>query len=224
MTGQVLTLAADYLTEPLPYTGIIDVIVVNPALVAGVVGRIYVDTADLALILRQKRFQSREVIAVNYHVAVGFAVFILRIKHTVRHVHVMIDDFILAYPVECRHFGHAPLYRDKCFTYYYSIVRRDFQPLRRKNGNNSLRVAPGYNTVRSKLDLIGEIAVDNVVNRLIFQLDVKLDSLDLALEFALIIGFNCLFYFSEIILIAAELDLYSFLWCSSKLCCLRILN
>ena len=74
----------------------------------------------------------------NYHVAVGIAVFILRIKHTVRHVHVVIDDFILAYPVECRHFGHAPFCGDKCFTYYYSIVRRDFQPLRRKNGNNSL--------------------------------------------------------------------------------------
>lgn len=56
MAGQVLALAADYLTEPLPYTGIIDVIVVNPALVACVVWRIYVDTADLALILRQKGF------------------------------------------------------------------------------------------------------------------------------------------------------------------------
>lgn len=44
MAGQVLALAADYLTEPLPYTGIIDVIVVNPALVACVVWRIYVPT------------------------------------------------------------------------------------------------------------------------------------------------------------------------------------
>lgn len=132
MAGQVLALAADYLTEPLPYTGIIDVIVVNPALVACVVWRIYVDTADLALILRQKGFQRRKVIAVDYHIAVGFTVFVLCIKHTVRHVHVMIDDFILAYPVKCRHFGHAPFYGDKCFTYYYSIDRRDFQPLLRK--------------------------------------------------------------------------------------------
>lgn len=44
MTGQVLALAADYLTEPFPDTGIIDVIVVNPAFVARVVGRIYVPT------------------------------------------------------------------------------------------------------------------------------------------------------------------------------------
>ena len=36
-----------------------------------------------------------------------------------------------------------------------------------------------YNTVKSKLDLIGEITVDNVVNCLIFRLDIKLNSLDL---------------------------------------------
>lgn len=86
----------------------------------------------------------------------------------------------------------------------YTTINPDFQSEIRKNGSNPERVVP---VALSKLDLIGEIAVDNVVNCLILRLDVKLDSLDLALEFALIIGFNCLFDLSKIIFIAAELDL-----------------
>ena len=43
MAGQVLALFADNLTQPLLDLRIIDIIVVDPALVAGVVGRIYKD-------------------------------------------------------------------------------------------------------------------------------------------------------------------------------------
>ena len=42
MTGQVFALFADNLAQPLLDLRVIDIIVVDPALVAGVVGRIYV--------------------------------------------------------------------------------------------------------------------------------------------------------------------------------------
>ena len=44
MAGQVLALFADYLTQPLLNLRVVDIIVVDPALVARVVGRIYVPT------------------------------------------------------------------------------------------------------------------------------------------------------------------------------------
>ena len=44
MAGQVLALFADNLTQPLFDFRIVDVVVINPALVASVVGRIYVPT------------------------------------------------------------------------------------------------------------------------------------------------------------------------------------
>ena len=43
VAGQVLALFADNLTQPLLDLRVIDIIVVDPALVAGVVGRIYKD-------------------------------------------------------------------------------------------------------------------------------------------------------------------------------------
>ena len=53
MAGQVLTLFADDLAQPLFDLRVIDIVVVDPALVAGVVGRIYVpadfDTKEKAL-------------------------------------------------------------------------------------------------------------------------------------------------------------------------------
>ena len=44
VAGQVLALFADNLAQPLLDLRVIDIIVVDPALVAGVVGRIYVPT------------------------------------------------------------------------------------------------------------------------------------------------------------------------------------
>ena len=44
MAGQVLALFADNLAQPLLDLRVIDIIVVDPTLVAGVVGRIYVPT------------------------------------------------------------------------------------------------------------------------------------------------------------------------------------
>lgn len=42
MTGEILSFFADYLPQPLTNAGIIHVVVVNPPLIAGIVGRINV--------------------------------------------------------------------------------------------------------------------------------------------------------------------------------------
>ena len=50
MAGQVLALFADNLTQPLLYFRVVDIIVVDPALVARVVGRIDIDALDATLV------------------------------------------------------------------------------------------------------------------------------------------------------------------------------
>ena len=57
MAGQVLALFADNLTQPLFDFRIVDVVVINPALVASVVGRIDVDALDAPLVPGQQGFQ-----------------------------------------------------------------------------------------------------------------------------------------------------------------------
>lgn len=46
MAGQVLALFADDLAQPFLDLGVVDVIVIDPALVAGVVGRVDVNALD----------------------------------------------------------------------------------------------------------------------------------------------------------------------------------
>ena len=63
MAAEIFTLFADYIAQPFPNTRIVDIVVIDPALVAGVVGRINIDALDLALVLRQKGFQSLQIVA-----------------------------------------------------------------------------------------------------------------------------------------------------------------
>ena len=73
MAGQVLALFADNLAQPLLDLRVIDIIVVDPALVAGVVGRIYKDIIfDTKPIARKvyKNSENRTFLAV-------FAVFVV---------------------------------------------------------------------------------------------------------------------------------------------------
>ena len=62
MAGQVLALFADNLAQPLFDFRVIDIVVVDPALVAGVVGRIDIDALDAPLIPGQQRFQGFQII------------------------------------------------------------------------------------------------------------------------------------------------------------------
>jgi len=111
MAGQVLALFADDLAQPLFDFRVIDVIVIDPALVAGVVGRIDVNTLDAPLIPGQQRFQGFQIIALDNHIfaaviRVCLSVFVkavLALQHPKRHVLMMIDHLALSNPFKCRH-------------------------------------------------------------------------------------------------------------------------
>ena len=66
--GQVI--AVHHPAQPVPHEGRIHVVVVRPALVARVVGRIDVDALYLSVIGRQQRLQRGQVIAVDDQVVV----------------------------------------------------------------------------------------------------------------------------------------------------------
>ena len=106
---EVLALLAHGLPKPLFDARVVDVVVVHPALVAGVVRRIDVDAVDPALILRQQGLQRLEVVAVDDHVpavravAVEHALLGNALEHAVRDVAVVVDHLLLAHPVESRH-------------------------------------------------------------------------------------------------------------------------
>ena len=113
MTGEILTLSADHLSQPFQDAGIIHVIVVDPLLIAGVVRRIDIDTLDPALIAWQQGFQRVQIIPVDDHILAAIVlvvlpcliITVLPLQHPVRHVQVMIDDFIFSDPFKGGHGG-----------------------------------------------------------------------------------------------------------------------
>ena len=113
MPGKVLTLFANHFAQPFFDLGVIDVIVVHPALVAGIVGRINVDALHLALVPGQQGFQCLQIVAVNNHVFAavvlgvlsGFVIAVLALQHPVRHLLVVVYHFIFSNPFKCWHIG-----------------------------------------------------------------------------------------------------------------------
>jgi len=111
MAGQVLALFADNLTQPLFDFRVIDIVVIDPALFAGVIGRIDVDALDAPLIPGQQGFQGFQIIAPDDHVfaAVVLAVLpvfikaVLALQHPKRHVLMVIDHLAFSNPFKCRH-------------------------------------------------------------------------------------------------------------------------
>ncbi len=109
VAGKVFAFFADHLAEPFFKLRIVDVVVVNPAFVAGVVGRINVDAFDAAFVFGEQGFQRFQIVAVNDAIAAG-------IRRSVGCVEplqmaqrfegnflVVIDDFVFSHPVECWH-------------------------------------------------------------------------------------------------------------------------
>ena len=111
MACQVLALFADNLAQPLLDLRVIDIIVVDPALVAGVVGWINVNALDAPLIPGQQRFQGFQIIAPDNHVLAAvvlvvlpvFIKAILALQHPKRHVLMVIDHLALSNPFKCWH-------------------------------------------------------------------------------------------------------------------------
>ena len=111
MAGQVLALFADNLAQPLLDLRVVDIIVIDPALVARVVRRIDIDALDAPLIPGQQRFQRFQIIAPNDHVLAAvvrlvLSVFIkavLALQHPKRHVLMVIDHLAFSNPFKRWH-------------------------------------------------------------------------------------------------------------------------
>jgi hypothetical protein len=107
MPGEVLALFAYDLPKPLADFGVVHIVIVYPALIAGIVRRIYVDALNAALVPGQQGFEGLQIVAVDNHV--GAAVIlrmlpvlieaILPLQDAIRHFLMMVNDFVLPYPV-----------------------------------------------------------------------------------------------------------------------------
>ena len=106
MPVQRLALFADHRAQPFADLGAVDVVVVGPAFVAGVVWRVDVDALDLARITRQQGLQGQQVVALHDEVAAGAIAGMTRrqrghgLQQVERHVLVVFNNGIFADPVE----------------------------------------------------------------------------------------------------------------------------
>ena len=111
MPGKVLSFSAHHFTQPLFDFRVVDIIVVDPALVARVVGRINVNALDAPLIPGQQCFQGLQIIAPDNHVFAAVIFFmlallviaVLALQHPERHFLMVIDDFTFSDPFQCWH-------------------------------------------------------------------------------------------------------------------------
>ena len=116
MAAQVLALFADRLVQPVPHARVVYVVVIHPALVAGVVRWIYIDALDLPLVLRQQCLQCLQIVAMNNFVGTAVIGLVLSVlvkavlpfQYPIRHFQMVVDYFVLANPCECRHFPSSP--------------------------------------------------------------------------------------------------------------------
>ena len=97
---------ADDLAEPLADERAVDVVVVGPALVAGVVGRVDVDALDLPGVVREKGLEGFKVVALDDQVAAA-GVAAGEVRHVFEqaegHLLVMVYDGFFSDPIQCGH-------------------------------------------------------------------------------------------------------------------------
>ena len=111
MPGEVLALFANHFSQPLFDLGVIDIVVVYPFLITGIIRRVNVDALYLALILWQQSFQRLQIVSVDNHVFAavvlgvlsGFVIAVLALQHPVRHLLVVVYHFIFSYPFKGGH-------------------------------------------------------------------------------------------------------------------------
>ena len=108
VAGQVV--AVHHPPQPVLHEGRVHVVVVRPALIPCVVGRVDVDALHLAVVGRQKRLQGREVVALNDQVVaqarlVAQPLLALRQQLVERHGQMVILDEDLPLEAQSRHEG-----------------------------------------------------------------------------------------------------------------------
>ena len=97
---------ADSLSEPFSNHWAVDVVVIDPTLIAGVVRRIDVDALDLPRVVGKERFERDEVISLHDEIPVArlaageiWHVF----EQVKRHLVVMIHHCLFPNPIQCWH-------------------------------------------------------------------------------------------------------------------------
>lgn len=116
MTREVFAFFADYLIKPSFKLWIVDVVVVNPAFVTRVVRRIDIDAFDPAFVLRQQRFERRQIVPVDDPIPRLLRLprltrlprlftlkRVLFFKNAKRNVVMMIHNLVLPDPSQFRH-------------------------------------------------------------------------------------------------------------------------
>ena len=113
MARQVFTFLADNFPQPRTNLRVVDIVVVDPLFLTRVVRRVDVDAVYAPLVLRQERFQRKEIVPVDNHVPAVITVImlagciehVLPLQHMIRHVKMMIHDLALPNPLQLRHNG-----------------------------------------------------------------------------------------------------------------------
>src|ERR1035441_7343541 len=106
VTVECLTFLADGFAEPFADEGAVDVVVVSPVLVSGVVGRVDGDALHLAGVVWQQGLECDEVVALHDEVAAtGIAAGEIRhvLKQVKGHLQVVVHHGLFPNPVECGH-------------------------------------------------------------------------------------------------------------------------
>ena len=112
VAAQVFTLLADNRAQPLLDFRIIHIVVVDPFLVPGIVGRIDINALDSPFVFGQQGFQRFKIVAVNDFITAICGSRVSRIicpesvfmlQHPIRHFLMVIDNFLLSYPSQSRH-------------------------------------------------------------------------------------------------------------------------
>ena len=128
MPGKILALFAHHFAQPLFDLGVIDIVVIYPALVASVVRRINVDALYLALVPGQQGFQRLQIVTVDHHVFTavvldvlsGFVIAVLALQHPVRYFLVVVYHLVFSNPFKCWHRVRPPA--DLCSFPFYSTT------------------------------------------------------------------------------------------------------
>lgn len=111
MAGQVFSFFSHYVAQPFFDLGVIYIVVVDPALIAGIVRRINVDAFDFAFVFGKQRFQGFQIVSMDNHIFAAIVISalpvcviaVLTFQYPIWHVLMEIDDFIFSDPLKSWH-------------------------------------------------------------------------------------------------------------------------
>jgi hypothetical protein len=107
VAAQIFDFLAYDRTQPLSHFRAVDVVVVNPALVSGVVGRVDIDALHLSGIVGEQGLQGLQIVTFNQKVP-GIGIpggkLIVAVKKAIGYLSVVVENRFLSNPVQRRHY------------------------------------------------------------------------------------------------------------------------